>query len=315
MFHSSEAKSQRLLKIYARLVSGRVLSKSEIAKEFGVTNRSIQRDISALNAFIADEQLGCEIFFDRKKRGYCIRDSDIQSWHLSNSEIFAVCKILLESRSMTREEICPILDNLIDRCVPEKNRKFVFDMLANERHHYIAPHHGRTVLPLLWELGEAVQQRTVINIEYSKLKGKETVWRNIEPVGILFSEYYFYLAAYLRDVNHVDFANPNDSYPTIYRIDRIKALELTDEHFRPAYSARFQEGEFRKRVQFMYGGRLKTVRFIYTGLSIEAILDRLPTAVAEYNEEENHYLVTAEVFGDGIDMWLRSQGDAVKILE
>lgn len=315
MFHSSEVKSQRLLKIYARLMSGRVLSKSEIAKEFGVTNRSIQRDISALNAFIADERLDYEIFFDRKKRGYCIRDSDIQSGHLSNSEIFAVCKILLESRSMTREEIDPILDKLINRCVPEKNRKFVSDMLANEKHHYIAPHHGRTVLPLLWELGEAVQQRTVINIEYSKLKGKETVWRNIEPVGILFSEYYFYLVAYLRGVDRSDFANPNDSYPTIYRIDRIKALEMTDEHFYPAYSARFQEGEFRKRVQFMYGGRLKTVRFIYTGLSIEAILDRLPTAVAEYNEEENHYLVTAEVFGDGIDMWLRSQGDAVKILE
>ena len=44
------------------------------------------------------------------------------------------------------------------------------------------------------------------------------------------------------------------------------------------YSDRFQEEEFHKRVQFMYGGRLKKVKFKYSGLSIEAVLDRLSTA-------------------------------------
>ena len=54
-------------------------------------------------------------------------------------------------------------------------------------------------------------------------------------------------------------------------------------------------------------------------MSLEAVLDRLPTAeiMDERNVEgkpEKIYTIRAEVFGDGIDMWLRSQGEALKVL-
>ena len=65
------------------------------------------------------------------------------------------------------------------------------------------------------------------------------------------------------------------------------------------------------RVQFMYGGKLETIRFRYTGPSLEAVLDRLPTARVIAQDEEG-WTISAEVFGKGIDMWLRSQGDYVK---
>jgi hypothetical protein len=62
----------------------------------------------------------------------------------------------------------------------------------------------------------------------------------------------------------------------------------------------------------MYGGKLQKVKFKYFGNDIDAILDRLPTA--EILDEENGvYTVSAEVFGKGIDMWLRSQGENVII--
>lgn len=63
----------------------------------------------------------------------------------------------------------------------------------------------------------------------------------------------------------------------------------------------------------MYSGDLKTVRFAFTGV-LEALLDKLPTAQIE-KEVGGGVIVTAEVFGNGIDMWLRSQGDRVKVLE
>ena len=49
-----------------------------------------------------------------------------------------------------------------------------------------------------------------------------------------------------------DFDVLNDSFPTIYRIDRIKSLKVLDERFYIPYSNRFEEGEFRKRIQFKY---------------------------------------------------------------
>ena len=130
-------------------------------------------------------------------------------------------------------------------------------------------------------------------------------------MAILFSEYYFYLVGFIENINKKEaFENPDDIFPTIYRIDRIKKLEVLNEHFRIPYANRFEEGEFRKRIQFMYGGKLQKVRFKYIGTSIESVLDRLPTARI-LSEEEGTYLIEAEVFGKGIDIWIRSQGESI----
>ena len=102
-------------------------------------------------------------------------------------------------------------------------------------------------------------------ITYEKLKGGEAVQRVIEPVGMMFSEYYFYLVAFIRNIDRkAEFENPDDLFPTIYRVDRIRSFRVTDEHFQVPYLERFQEGEFRKRVQFMYGGKLQKIRFQYS---------------------------------------------------
>lgn len=76
---------------------------------------------------------------------------------------------------------------------------------------------------------------------------------------------------------------------------------------------RFQEGEFRNRVQFMYGGKLERIKFQYTGPSMEAVLDRLSTAEV-VEQTEGGGIVKAEVFGKRMDMWLRNQGDNVKTI-
>lgn len=61
----------------------------------------------------------------------------------------------------------------------------------------------------------------------------------------------------------------------------------------------------------MYGGKLCKVKFKYTGYDVNDILDRLPTAQI-MDGKDGDYTISAEVFGEGIDMWLRSQGDFKK---
>ena len=80
---------------------------------------------------------------------------------LENSEILAVCKILLESRAMRKDEMLPILDKLVSCCVPERNKKAIQNLLSNKKYHYIEPHHHRPVLVGLWELGQAVQSQQI----------------------------------------------------------------------------------------------------------------------------------------------------------
>ena len=305
----TEAKSARLLEIYSRLVNGEFLSKAALAEQYRVSDRSIQRDMESLRCFITNHALAQDIIFDYRARGYRLVNQIPKG--LTNSEILVVCKILLESRSMRKDEMLPILDKLIECCVPAENRTVVKQLVANEKFHYIEHHHQKRLLPGLWEISLEIQHQNVMEIEYEKLGRSGTVHRVIEPVGLLFSEYYFYLAAIIRNNDRESvFENPDDIFPTIYRLDRIQSFHVLEEHFRVPYKDRFEEGEFRKRVQFMYGGKLQRIKFRYTGPSIEAVLDRLPTAQI-LNQDETGWVVTAEVFGKGIDMWLRSQGDSI----
>ena len=64
----------------------------------------------------------------------------------------------------------------------------------------------------------------------------------------------------------------------------------------------------------MFPGDTIKIRFEFSGLSLQAILDRLPTAkVVEKNG--NTSIIEAEVnYGRGIIMYLLSQGAWVKVL-
>ena len=95
-------------------------------------------------------------------------------------------------------------------------------------------------------------------------------------------------------------------------LKEILSQIVTKEHFTKPYRSRFEEGEYRKRIQFMYGGKLRKIRFKYKGYSVDAVLDRLPTARI-LSEEDGTYRIEAEVFGDGIDMWIRSQGENIEV--
>ena len=306
----AEVKPTRLLEIYARLVHGDVLSKAALSLQYHVSERSVQRDMESLRAFVAHQGIGQDVIYGYKQKGYRLIQSNPKG--LTNDEILAVCKILLESRSLRKDEMLPILDKLVECAVPAQNQKLIDDLILNETFHYIPPHHDKRILHNLWALGEAVRHQQVLEIEYERMKDHELVKRRVHPVGIMFSEYYFYLTAFLEDKSH--FENPGDLFPTIYRLDRIASFQVLDEHFRVPYRDRFEEGEFRKRVQFMYGGRLQHIKFRYTGPSIEAVLDRLPTAKI-VEEDENGWTVEAEVFGKGIDMWVRSQGEYISEVE
>ncbi|MBP3753374.1 MAG: WYL domain-containing protein [Lachnospiraceae bacterium] len=307
----------RVLKIYSKLSEGYVVNKAEEAELYGVNERSIQRDINHIRNFLDEdsERTGIvnTIVYDRLAKGYKLET--LYQIRLQNSEVLALCKILLDSRAFTKTEMVEMLDKLITCCVPQVNQKRVKDLIRNEEFHYVEPRHKTKFIELMWDIGQAVSESRYIEVNYYRTKDKKTVHRKLQPVAIMFSEYYFYLTAFIEDEEvRKDFDVLNDSFPTIYRIDRIRSLKVLDERFNIPYSSRFEEGEFRKRIQFMYGGKLQKVKFKYSGTDIDAILDRLPTAQI-LDEDDGVYTVSAEVFGTGINMWLRSQEPYVEVID
>ncbi len=309
-------KVSRVLSLYQRLMEGEVIDKEVEAAKYSVSARSIQRDISAINNFFEQEAEKSGVIntieYDKKKGGHYL--GQIHKTKLTNSEILAICKILLDSRAFTKKEMTSILDRMIDCCVPKDSQKLVEDLISNEEFHYVELTHKSEFLDKMWDIGQAIHESRYLEMDYKRTKDGEIVKRKVKPVAIMFSEYYFYLTAFIDDEEvKADFDVINDAFPTIYRIDRISNYKVLDEQFKIPYGNRFKEGEFRKRIQFMYGGKLQKVRFKYKGTSVEAVLDRLPTAKI-LEEKDGIYTISAEVFGKGIDMWLRSQGDMVEVI-
>lgn len=73
-----KSKVDRMLSIYMKLREGHVLDKCNMALEYNVDERTIQRDIDDLRCFISDYYVAVlgeyyEIEYDRSKLGYVLR--------------------------------------------------------------------------------------------------------------------------------------------------------------------------------------------------------------------------------------------------
>ncbi|MFR6561414.1 MAG: hypothetical protein ACLUR5_05025 [Eubacterium ventriosum] len=70
----STDKIQRVLGIYKKLVSGEIVSKVEEANNYGVNERSIQRDIDDIRSLMESEvgRTGIinNVIYDREKKGF-----------------------------------------------------------------------------------------------------------------------------------------------------------------------------------------------------------------------------------------------------
>lgn len=316
MGKEAEDKAERVLSLYTRLKQGKIIYKEKESKKYRVSTRTIQRDIADVQCFLQNQyaEIGevQEVAFDKNVGGYILRTR--VNHQLEGKEILAVAKILLDSRALMKNELFPIMHKLIDACADDEEAKLVSELLKNEMYHYVELKHGKLLLQHLWQLEQAVKNQQYIEIQYKKLKKQEIIKRRIKPIGVIFSEFYFYLTAFIDDDDKKEeLANYEDISPTIYRIDRFIEIQILQEHFSIPYTERFEEGEFRKRVQFMHGGKLKKVRLCCKKQALEAVLDKLPTAeVLQIKDDE--YVVQAEVFGDGIDIWINGQGERIQLL-
>lgn len=297
-----EAQNIRILSIYDRLRQGHALTKKAEAERFEVTEKTVQRDFEVIRTFLQTMKTNASCKYDRKENVYKLQTED--EWFLRNEEILAIVKVLIESRAFPKADMERLVDKLTDLAQPV-NREFIKKLMLNEKHLYVDLQHKQSLFTMLWQLAQTIHTKKLINIHYKKEHDPHYREHTLKPVGLIFSEYYFYVIAY--QTKH------ELNFPTVYRVDRITMCNVTEEHFKIPYSERFEEGEFRKRIQFMHTGELMTIKFRFTGASPQAVLDRLPTARI-VKQDDQGTVFEAEVFGTGIKMWLLSQGQTIEVL-
>ncbi len=297
-------KNDRMLEIFMRSLRGEAVSVRSLADEYEVSTKSISRDISSIQNFLAEHRelmQNAELTYSHKDKAYRLSNDEF----LKNKELFTLVKILLGSRALSKDEVLTLIYKL-KKFTTVNDREKLDHLIRKEIYHY---HEVKSdcpsVIENIWKLIQAIENKQLLTITYFKMN-REEVKRKIKPVSIMFSEYYFYLIAYMAD---------DEEYkPKYFRIDRISAITEHREQFALDKKYDFDEGDLREKNQFMFPGENIKIRFEFSGLSLQAILDRLPTAkVVEKNG--NVSIIEAEVnYGRGIIMYLLSQGSWVKVI-
>jgi predicted DNA-binding transcriptional regulator YafY len=236
-------KTYRLLQMNEQLARGEILRKDALVSAFGVTLKTAQRDLESLRLYLTETGEG-ELRYDRKRDFYRLERAS--GGTLNAEEVFALCEILIESRAFNKDEFETLIKKLLLHLSPEQ-RSPVEARIGNERVNYLPLKHGKPLVDTLWTLANLVTEQRLTRIWYVR-QDKTPKAHVVKPVGILFSEFYFYLIAWL--------AGDSKDFYTVFRADRITDIEEQGERFDIPYAERFSEAEFRKRVQFTQIHRL-----------------------------------------------------------
>ena len=297
-------KQYRVLEIFFRAMRGEDISVAKLAGEYGVSTKSISRSISDLKAFLADhrELVGnTELEYSHQDKCYRLRMDEF----LTNKELFALVEVMIGARAFSKMELLALTDKL-KRFTTAEDRPILNELIRKELYHYPEVKHDcESVENRLWQIVNCIAEHKEITIEYYRMDRKWKTHR-IRPASVMFTDFYFYLIAFMAD--------GNVEKPYYFRLDRIKSVTEHRKKFLTDDIPEFDEGLLRKRSTFMWQGKLRTIRFEFSGPSVQAVLDKLPTARIIERLGDKKYLIEAETYGDGIKMWLLSQGSWVKVV-
>ena len=291
----------RTLEIFFRSLRGEDISVQRLADAYDVSTKSITRSINDLKAFFADHRdlVGnTELQYSHQNKCYRLYMDEF----LTNKELFALLEVIIGARAFSSMELLELTEKL-KRFTTAEDRPKLQKLVQKELYHYCEVKHDcESVQDMLWQLIGCIDERREITIDYYRMD-RTWVTHRLRPASVMFSDYYFYLIAF----------RPEDDAPIYFRIDRIRQLTRHRTTYGVKDTPGFDEGLLRRRSLLMWPGQLRTIRFEFLGPSLQAVLDKLPTAKIIERKGKTS-LIEAEVYGDGIKMWLLSQGAWVKVI-
>ena len=296
-------KMDRVLEIFFRGLRGEDLSVQRLADEYKLSTKSITRSINDLKNFLADhrELVGhTQLEYSHQDKCYRLFMDEF----LSSKELFALVEVMIGARAFSKEELLALTGKLRRFTTPEDRQK-LNELVRKELYHYPEVKHDcQSVQEYLWQLVNCIAEKQEISVDYYRMDRKWVTHR-LRPASVMFTDYYFYLIAFLTE--------GKTTKPYYFRVDRIRQITVHRKKFTAENMPAFDEGLLRQRSLFMWPGELRTIRFEFTGPSVQAVLDKIPTAKI-IERDGKKYTIEAETYGDGIKMWLLSQGSWVKVV-
>ena len=302
-------KCSRELDIFIELLRGEKISCEKLIKKYGVSQRTIQRDIKNLKNYLSDRFKNEEVnmYLEKIKKEYFLRGKE--QLKFTTGETLAICKILLDSRAFKKEEMENIINKILkNRIYSKSENEIIKELITSEKTYYVELNHKKPLFEKIALLGKVIKEHKKIRIKYKNIYKEESI-TVICPLSLMFSEFYFYLLARDENSQKVEYK----------RVDRIEKIEVLNKNFRVEPSNRVQDGEIRKVEQFMTRGEMRKIKMVYRGGLKddipEFIRDKFPTLKEIGKTEDGKTIFEVTVLGWGIELWLYGQDDRIEVIE
>ena len=202
-------KINRLLEIVIILLNRETVTARELANRFGVSSRTIYRDIDALSS------AGVPVYTNKGNGGgiSLLEDYTLSKVMLSKSESEGLLLALKTMGATSYPEADAIIDKLGSIFKSNQANDWIevdfegWSSNVNEQNKFS-------------KIRDAIINNQVISFDYVNANGNKSN-RSAEPVKLIFNAYTWYLIAYclLRDSHR------------IFRLSRIRNVQITQRHF------------------------------------------------------------------------------------
>jgi len=218
----------RLQAILIQIQSKKIVKAHEIAERFGISLRTVYRDMRALEE--AGVPLGAEAGV-----GYFIDDSySLPPVMFTSNE---ACALLMAGKlflHLSDKKMDTDFQNALMKikAVIRSDDKDLLERLEQS----VKVYHGITQPPVhdsifLQEIQHALACQKVLSIAYYSPQNRQTTSRSVEPIGLIFYAMNWHVIAFCRLRNEY----------RDFRLNRIQKLEVTDESFEKSLDLAFEE--------------------------------------------------------------------------
>ena len=208
-------KSSRLLTVLNLIRSNRVMTTSQLARECGVTERTVYRDIQSLG------EAGAPVYYDKGYR--LLGGAFLPPLNLTTSEYLVLRAAvqgspLMEMKSHARElkSVTAKIDAAMNGQLSEQIRKQHLRMQLSPK---VTSDSSRSDLTMRL-LRQAIDGNVVLKITYHSVSSGEGV-RLVDPYFIVFRGRAWYLLGYCHRHGEM----------RLFRIDRIHKITITNDLF------------------------------------------------------------------------------------
>ncbi len=297
-------RTQRLIRIVEILHAGRKCGVGMLADEFGVSRRSILRDMNVLR----DAGLDCH--YDADSESYMLEKSfHLRPVDLSLDEGLA---LLMLTRKVVSDRVLPAYKSMVsaalkvEASVPDEVREHCGPMLEHIDFQWSQISDVDPVSDLIVRIERAIVARRKVHLRYDSYYDKKEIALVLRPFRVFFRRRGWYVVGHSERHREV----------RLFKLERIVDMEETDRAFRMDNNFTLR-GYFGNAWNMIRGDERHHVEVVF-GAQVAGNIEEVMWHPTQRTRRRSDGTLVFEADVDGVDeiaWWILGYGDQAVVVE